>query len=152
VRWMPGVVAGWVAGDEVCGADPMLSAALQARGLGYVLAVACDHRVPAGGDPYRADALAARVPAGAWQCISARRGAKGYRLYDWAFVQLDHCDGDPADRHWLLIRHRLHRRRTGLLPLLDASARAAGHPGPRRRMPLADRGAFQASKGLCGLG
>jgi len=63
--------------------------------------------VPAGGDLYRADALAALVPAGAWQCISAGRGAKGYRLDDWAFVQLDHCDGDPADRageHWLLIR------------------------------------------------
>jgi hypothetical protein len=41
-----GVVAGWVAGDEVDGADPKLRAALQARRLGYVLAVACDHRVP----------------------------------------------------------------------------------------------------------
>jgi hypothetical protein len=46
-----GVVAGWVAGDEVDGADPKLRAALAARGLGDVLAVACDHRVPAGGDP-----------------------------------------------------------------------------------------------------
>jgi DDE superfamily endonuclease len=58
--------AGVVAGDEVYGADPKLRAALQARGLGYVLAVACDHR----------------VPAGAWQCISAGRGAKGHRRYD----------------------------------------------------------------------
>ena len=110
-----GVVAGWVAGDEVDGADPKLRAALQARRLGYVLAVACDHRVPAGGDLYRADALAALVPAGAWQCISAGRGAKGYRLYHWALVQLDHGDGDPADRageHWLLIRRN---RTTGEL-------------------------------------
>jgi len=29
-----GVVAGWVAGDEVYGADPKLRAALQARRLG----------------------------------------------------------------------------------------------------------------------
>jgi DDE superfamily endonuclease len=46
-----GVVAGWVAGDEVYGADPKLRAALQARGLGYVLAVACDHRGPRAATP-----------------------------------------------------------------------------------------------------
>ena len=34
-----GVSAGWVAGDEVYGADPTL------RGVGYVLTVACDQRV-----------------------------------------------------------------------------------------------------------
>jgi hypothetical protein len=48
------------------------------------LAVACDHRVLAAGDTYRADALLRRVPARAWQCVSAGRGAKGHRLDDWA--------------------------------------------------------------------
>jgi SRSO17 transposase len=58
-----GVPAAWVAGDEVYGADPGLRAELETRGVGYVLAVACDHRVRAAGDTYRADALSRRVPA-----------------------------------------------------------------------------------------
>jgi hypothetical protein len=56
-----GVPASWVAGDEVHGADPGLRAELEARGVGCVLAVACDHRVVAGGDTWRADALATRA-------------------------------------------------------------------------------------------
>ena len=83
-----GVPASWVTGDEVYGADPGLRAELEARGIGYVLAVACDHPVRAGGDTWRADTLAARVPARAWQCISAGRGVKGHRYYDWAFIRL----------------------------------------------------------------
>jgi hypothetical protein len=64
---------------------------LEARLIGYVLAVACDHRVPVGGEPCRADALAARVPARAWQCVSAGKGAKGHRWYDWAFLFVRVC-------------------------------------------------------------
>jgi hypothetical protein len=51
-----GVPAAWVAGDEVYGANPALRAELQARSIGYVLAVGCDHPVVAGGDTYHADA------------------------------------------------------------------------------------------------
>jgi SRSO17 transposase len=67
-----GVPASWVAGDEVYGANPKLRATLEARGIGDVLAVACDHPVVAGGDTYRADTLLRGVPARAWQCVSAR--------------------------------------------------------------------------------
>ena len=81
-----GVPAAWVTGDEVYGADPRLRAELEARAIGYVLAVACDHRIATGAGPRRADELAARVPARAWQRISAGQGAKGHRLYDWAFI------------------------------------------------------------------
>jgi SRSO17 transposase len=150
-----GVVAGWVAGDEVYGADPKLRAALTARGFGYVLAVACDHRVLAGGDPYRADTLAARVPKRAWQTISAGRGAKGHRLYDWAFVQLDHDPGhgddDVAGQHWLLVRRH---QRTGELafyrcwtPRPVPLATLVRVAGTRWRIEQA----FHAGKGLCGL-
>jgi SRSO17 transposase len=37
------VPAAWVTGDEVYGANPGLRAELEARGVGYVLVVACDH-------------------------------------------------------------------------------------------------------------
>jgi SRSO17 transposase len=39
------VPARWVAGDEVYGADPGLRSDLEHRQVGYVLTVACDHRV-----------------------------------------------------------------------------------------------------------
>jgi SRSO17 transposase len=101
-----GVPAAWVTGDEVYGADPALEAELQARGVGYVLAVACDHPVRIGGATQRADTQLGRVSARAWQCVSAGKGAKGHRLYEWAFIRLD---DDPQHRgqaaqHWLLIR------------------------------------------------
>jgi SRSO17 transposase len=52
-----GVPAAWVTGDEVYGANPRLRAELEARGVGYVLAVARDHRVGFGGTTHRVDAL-----------------------------------------------------------------------------------------------
>jgi SRSO17 transposase len=149
-----GVPAAWVAGDEVYGANLALRAALEARGIGYVLAVACDHRVAAGRDAYRADALAARVPARAWQQVSCGKGAKGHRLYDWAFLRLDHHGHVPAGqagRHWLLVRRN---QRTGELAFyrcytpratpLAVLVRVAG-----QRWMVEE--AFQAGKGLCGL-
>jgi hypothetical protein len=102
-----GVPAAWVTGDEVYGADPDLEPSLSGRGIGYVLAVACDHGVVAAGDAYRADALVRWVPARAWQWVSAGRGAKGHRYYDWAFIGLDDGDRDPggqAGQRWLLVR------------------------------------------------
>jgi hypothetical protein len=46
---------------------------------------------------------AVEVPARAWQCISAGKGAKGHRFYDWAFARLD-GDADHSGQHWLLVR------------------------------------------------
>ena len=40
------VPAAWVAADEVYGADPRLRAAIRGHGLGYVLAVSANRRVP----------------------------------------------------------------------------------------------------------
>ena len=74
-----GVPARWVTADEVYGGDPKLRDALQDNGIGYVLAVACDHRVPAFNTKCRADVLAAGVPTRSWQRLSAGPGAKGPR-------------------------------------------------------------------------
>jgi SRSO17 transposase len=144
-----GVPAGWVAGDEVYGADPRLRAELEARQIGYVLAVACDHRVRVGGDTQRADALLRQIPARAWQQVSCGTGAKGHRLYDWAFIRLDH--GEQRAQHWLLVRRN---QRTGELAFyrcftprpvpLAVLVQVAG-----RRWTVEER--FQTGKGLCGL-
>jgi SRSO17 transposase len=80
--------AAWVAGDEVYGGNPRLRTALEERGTGYVLAVACSHEVTTGAGRFRAGMLARKVPKRAWQKLSAGAGAKGHRFYHWAAIDL----------------------------------------------------------------
>jgi SRSO17 transposase len=143
-----GVAAPWVAGDEVYGQSPDLRRELEARGVGYVLAVAASHRVAFGPGRCRADQVTAQLPASAWQRLSAGAGAKGHRWYDWAFVQID--AHDPGHRALLIRRNR----RTGELAFyrcyaprpvpLAALVKVAG-----RRWTIEE--SFQTGKGLCGL-
>ncbi|MFI5845729.1 IS701 family transposase, partial [Catenuloplanes sp. NPDC051500] len=107
-----GLPCRWVAGDEAYGGDPRLAAALRGHRLGYVLAVACSHRVPTGLGIFRADQVAAGLPKHAWQRHSAGAGAKGFRYYDWAFIALPHAADHHQGHHWLLIRRN---RSTGEL-------------------------------------
>jgi SRSO17 transposase len=114
------VPARWVAADEVYGADPGLRADLEARQGGDVLALGCDRRVPTAAGPRRADTLAASLPQGAWQRLSAGPGAPGQRYYDWAWVTLTAESG----RHWLLIRRHPRHGELAFIPLLQPN------PGP----------------------
>ncbi len=106
------VPASWVAADEVYGADSKLRKHLRAAGLGYVLAVAKNHQITTGIGARRAIDLAVRLPKRSWQRLSAGRGSKGERWYDWALVQTTDPASDPgADpdatstgHHWRLIR------------------------------------------------
>jgi len=122
-----GVPASWVAADEVYGADSKLRRHLRQAGLGYVLAVAKNHQITTGIGPRAAIDLAARLPKRSWQRLSAGRGCKGERWYDWALVDTIDPPADPpadprvdpaadpadppappagagAGQHWLLIR------------------------------------------------
>src|SRR5436305_10612567 len=98
-----GVPCAWVAGDSVYGADRALRRRIEARGgLGYVLAVTSGQRL--GGR--RVDDWAAGAPVGDGHRLSAGEGAKGPRLYDWAF--LPHRGGAPAGwEKGLLVRRKL---------------------------------------------
>ena len=103
-----GTPAGWVAADEVYGQDPQLRAELARRGLGYVLAVRKSDPVLTPAGPLPAAGLAKRLPARAWQRLSAGAGAKGPRWYDWAFIEAtDPAVAGGAGPHWLLIRRRI---------------------------------------------
>lgn len=146
-----GVPAGWVAGDEVYGADPALRATVRGHQLGYVLQVAANRRVPTDAGPIRVDALAAAVPDSAWQAHSAGAGSKGPRYYAWAWIALLPEHDDQAGQHHLLIR-RNHS--TGELAYLRCYS---PHPVPLstlvrvagQRWRIEE--SFQAAKGLTGL-
>ena len=92
----------WVTGDSVYGADYALRRCIEKSGRGYVLAVTSRQRL---GFKTVADWLE-DVPAGTWRRLSAGDGAKGPRLYDWAWLPY----GSDAAGGWqkgLLIRRKL---------------------------------------------
>ncbi len=74
-----GTPASWVAGDEVYGGDPYLRATVRRLGLGYVMQVAANRRMPTPIGPRRVDELAANLPDTAWERRSAGKGSKGQR-------------------------------------------------------------------------
>jgi len=139
----------WFAADEAYGDNGPLRTSLEGRRISYVLAVSCDHRVPAGaGHTIRADKLTARLPGRAWQRLPAGKGAKGHRYYDWAWITIS--DPGPGCR-WLLIRRNRHTRELAFYrcyapqPVsLAALVKVAG-----LRWTIEEN--FQAGKGLTGL-
>jgi SRSO17 transposase len=144
-----GVPAGWVAGDEVYGADPQLRDDLHQRRIGYVLAVASNHRVTTSAGTTTATALASTLPGQARHRRSCGAGAKGHRHYLWAWVELPLADAPGC--HWLLVRRN---PRTGELAFYRAYA-----PRPVTLAVLAQvagrrwtiEESFQAGKELTGL-
>ena len=77
-----GLPCAWVTGDSVYGADYALRRWLQEHGLGYVLAVTRASGWASAGSRI----WSTEVPASGWQRLSAGDGAKGPRLYDWAYL------------------------------------------------------------------
>jgi SRSO17 transposase len=93
-----GVPFAWLTADSVYGADHRLRRRLEAGQRGYVLAVTSGQRL--GCVPVE-DWLA-KVPPDGWRRLSAGDGAKGPRLYDWAY--LPYRGAVPGWRTGLLIR------------------------------------------------
>lgn len=109
-----GVPAAWVTGDEIYGGDRRLRMWLEERRQPFVLAVKCTEPLSYPPDPEgrlpswqpHAEEIAAALPANAWRVLSAGEGAKGPRLYGWAWTELLR-PGWPGWRHALLVRERL---------------------------------------------
>jgi SRSO17 transposase len=141
-----GVPFAWVAGDSVYGADHRIRRRLEARGRGYVLAVTSGQRL--GFVPVE-DWLA-KVPPDGWSRLSAGDGAKGPRLYDWAY--LPYRGAAPGWRMGLLIR-RSPAKPDGLAYYLTHApepttlARLVRVAGTR----WAIEACFEAAKGEVGL-
>jgi SRSO17 transposase len=142
-----GMPAVWVASDELYGDNGAFRTGVAKLGLGYVLAVSCDHRIPAfpgGKRRLRADHIAAALPARCWHRVSAGTGSKGPRWYDWAWASV-HQPG-----HSLLIRRgsdgtlAFYRCWSATPVPLAALVRVAG-------VRWAVEEGFQAAKGQVGL-
>ena len=120
-----------------------------------MLAIGCDRRIRTAAGPLRADEAAAGLPRRAWRRLSAGAGAKGQRIYEWAWI--DHTDREHRnDEHdtqqWsLLIRRHPDTGELAyyrcyspdVVPLREL-VRVAG-----RRWAIEE--SFQAGKGLAGL-
>jgi SRSO17 transposase len=112
-----GVPFRWVAADSVYGVGEV-ERALRRAGVGDVLGVTAQHRFSSGvGKPPvagTAEAIAQGLDPAAWQRLSAGDGAKGPRLYDWAYCELADLGAAEYDQNrsgvWtrgLLIRRNI---------------------------------------------
>jgi SRSO17 transposase len=113
-----GVPFTWVAADTLYGGDEVQTAVRRA-GKGYVLGIPSSQLFwlwsPEGPVSNTAQQLAEALPASQYVRLSAGDGAKGPRLYEWAYLELAEVAADVADTPasatvWtagLLVRRRL---------------------------------------------
>lgn len=102
-----GVPAAWVTGDSVYGGHSWLRHWLEARPLGYVLALSPkDTLINLNWYSQRVSTWLADLPTEGWHRLSAGQGSKGPRLYDW--LRLPLYDPPVAGwKRWLLLRRSL---------------------------------------------
>src|SRR3954449_10392595 len=86
-----GVPFAWVVGDSIYGVSE-IEMALRRAGKGYVLGVAATSRFNSWGAKPAVAGTAAEIASAldpsAWRRLSAGAGAKGERLFDWAYLEL----------------------------------------------------------------
>lgn len=99
-----GVPVGWVTGDEVYGACPTLRATVRSHRVGYVLAVASNHRATSVSAKEPDTAADLGLSTYTWERLSAGDGAKGQRLYSWARCRIEPEAGNAVGHHWMLFR------------------------------------------------
>ncbi len=140
-----GLPFSWFSADEAYGDNGLLRDWLEEARVAYVVAVSCDHLVPAGaGKAIRADTLAAKVPARGWHTMSCGPGSKGERWYDWALAvagpgrhllirrSLTRGELQPRTRpRWTTTRSASTTPGTGTSPWPCAPWRGSPSPPPR---------------------
>jgi SRSO17 transposase len=105
----------WVAADSVYGVGAV-EGMLRRAGKGYVLGVASNHSFTSWGKAKSiagtAESVAQGLAPSDWKRLSAGDGAKGPRLYDWAYVELADIDASTYEegRSGLWTRGLLIRR------------------------------------------
>jgi SRSO17 transposase len=74
------------------------------QGKSYVMAVSGQESVWIGFAQYRVKTLLKQVPEDAWHRLSCGEGAKGPRLYDWAYVRVNSVTPEGWERGMLARR------------------------------------------------
>lgn len=141
-----GVPCAFVTGDSVYGGDYDLRRFIEENERGYVMAVTSGQNLGL----RRVDEWVDDVPKTAWARLSAGEGAKGPRLYDWAYLPFN--GAKEGWRKGLLIRRKIAKPDdlTFYLTLapettdLAALVRVAG-------MRWTIEACFEAAKGEVGL-
>jgi SRSO17 transposase len=100
-----GLTPSWVVGDEVYGRDGTLRHLLEQRHQRYMLAVASNTYVWRGMAQVTAGEVLQELKPKDWTVLSAGKGTKGPRLYEWARVQVNSHTGTLT--RWLLFRRSL---------------------------------------------
>jgi SRSO17 transposase len=101
-----GVNLAFLTGDSVYGDDRRLRGWLEQRKQAYVLAVSGKESVWSRGEQRQIKTILAELPKVGWETLSAGKGSKGPRTYDWLRLSLS----DPPQqgwRRWLLIRRSI---------------------------------------------
>ncbi|WP_251954053.1 IS701 family transposase [Salinibacter ruber] len=107
-----GVPRCWAAGDSVYGSSRPLRQWLERQKQPFVLAVPSNESLWSGpiweeGQVQTAAEIADSLPSGAFQRLSAGKGSKGERLYDWALTPLWRLQLTAEEQGWshaLLVR------------------------------------------------
>jgi SRSO17 transposase len=103
--------ARWVVADTVYGTARGLRGWLEEQQYSYVLAVPSTKGVYHEGTQRQARSLAKEMPDERWERVSAGRGSKGERLYDWACVALPTPETTKEQEQqagrWLLMRRQI---------------------------------------------
>ena len=102
-----GLPRAWVTADSIYGSARSLRVWLEVRAQPFILGVAKNEALWCGLQQLRAEAIAATMPAQAWQRLSCGDGAKGPRFYDWALVPLPRLFQSKSILHALLVRRSL---------------------------------------------
>jgi SRSO17 transposase len=106
-----GVPARWVTADGVYGADEQFRQAVVQRGLGYVVGVTSTQAlwVWEPGVPRQRPirAVVQQVAADGWTRLSAGDGAKGPRVYDWAWGPIRESAVQAGWVEWWVARRSL---------------------------------------------
>jgi SRSO17 transposase len=95
----------WVAGDEVYGCN-VLRSWLEEQAQSYILAVASNYPVYIGAKQYKARDILKTLTESDWKKISAGKGTKGDRYYQWCRVKINSMSKEGWNR-WLVFRGNL---------------------------------------------
>jgi SRSO17 transposase len=142
----------WVTADEAYGHDGKLRLWLEEIRQPYVFAVPSNEYAARDFGKVKVSALCGELPKGAWRRISAGKGSKGPRLYDWAWVEVNHPRGDNWCRRVLFRRSISNPEEISFYLVFSPQAatleEAAEAAGSRWRIEEC----FESAKGEVGLG